>query len=43
MLIITQASKPHQGRLKAVGHFGGQGAIASVSAAEAQDVNCCIA
>jgi hypothetical protein len=31
------------GRLKAVGQFGGQGAVASVSAAEVQDANCCIA
>ena len=31
------------GRLKTVGTFGGQGAVASVAAAEAQDQNCCIA
>lgn len=37
------AQMNNPGRLKAVGQFGGQGAVASVSAAEAQDVNCCIA
>ena len=30
------------GHLKTVGAFGGQGAVASVSAAEVQDANCCI-
>ena len=37
------AQMNNPGRLKAVGQFGGQGAVASVSAAEVQDANCCIA
>lgn len=36
------AQMNNPGRLKAVGQFGGQGAVASVSAAEVQDGNCCI-